>query len=361
MTRVKREWGEAAMLNQAAIRAHELDEVYNVPPKRIGSALWCGIDHQRGYHPDPFWGGLLDVYRMPRYSYYLYKSQYEPSFKLKGIETGPMVYIANEITQASPKDITIYSNCDEVRLTWLGKVVGPIKPDSNFKHMPHPPFVFKNVFDFHEISANWRNRTGEIKLIAEGLINGKVVTTQVRQYAERTTGIHLEIDSAGSALYADGSDFIPVRATVVDNKGVTKVLAVENIHFEVQGAGEIIGSSATQANPMRTQFGTATLLVRATTQPGFIKVTATCPGLKSAEITFSSLKPAMPLWYDPSYTTKKGTTIVNTKENTSVTNSGNDTPEIIQLKETIKHLQLDITSRDQDIMELRSHLIKKRD
>ena len=100
-TRVNRQWGERALLGQAAIRARDLDSVYATPPIRLGAALWCGIDHQRGYHPDPFWGGLLDNARVPRYAYYLFKSQYSPDYRLPGIATGPMLHIAHELTQIS--------------------------------------------------------------------------------------------------------------------------------------------------------------------------------------------------------------------------------------------------------------------
>jgi beta-galactosidase len=63
-TRVKLEWGEGPLLKQSAIRARDLDGLFGTPPIRLGAALWCGIDHQRGYHPDPFWGGLLDEFRI---------------------------------------------------------------------------------------------------------------------------------------------------------------------------------------------------------------------------------------------------------------------------------------------------------
>ena len=156
-TRVKREWGEGPLLEQAVIRAHDLDEVYATPPVRIGAALWCGIDHQRGYHPDPFWGGLLDGSRVPRYTYELFRSQYPPDYKLPGIVTGPMVRIAHELTQVSGGDVVVYSNCEEVRLSWLGRGVATRKPDAAYRSLPHPPFTFKNVFDFAKIKRDWRD------------------------------------------------------------------------------------------------------------------------------------------------------------------------------------------------------------
>lgn len=43
-----------------------------------------------------------------------------PAEPNKGLiaDSGPMVYIANAMTPFSPKEVTIYSNCDEVRLTY---------------------------------------------------------------------------------------------------------------------------------------------------------------------------------------------------------------------------------------------------
>ncbi|MDR0327151.1 MAG: NPCBM/NEW2 domain-containing protein, partial [Planctomycetaceae bacterium] len=150
-TRVKREWGEAALLKQAMIRARDLPGIYGSSPKQIGATLWCGIDHERGYHPDSFWGGLLDGLRNPKYSYHVFKSQYDADFKLPGIETGPMIFIAHELTQISPSDVLILTNCEEVRLTWLGKEIGTQKPAEDYNKMPHPPVIFKDVFDFRVI------------------------------------------------------------------------------------------------------------------------------------------------------------------------------------------------------------------
>lgn len=351
-TRVKREWGEKALLQQALIRADNLREVYGTPPIRIGATIWCGIDHQRGYHPDPFWGGLLDSYRIPRYSYQLFKSQYAPDYRLPGIKTGPMLFIAHELTQVSPADVVIFTNCDEVRLTWLGRVIGTAKPQAG-SPLPHPPIVFKNVFDYSVISRDWRSRTGEIEMIAEGLINGKVVIREVKKYPERTTALKLEVDAAGLGLTSEGSDFIPVRATIVDNKGVPKVLADDTVRFEVDGPAEIIGDHGLN-NPMKAQFGIATALIRAGTQPGTITVRAHATGLKSAEITLRSSVHALPLLFDASYvtTSKKiepAVVFAAAPKSTATVNS-----EMEKLRDEVRRLQLELTSNRQDLMELRS-------
>ncbi|GAB6008742.1 glycoside hydrolase family 2 TIM barrel-domain containing protein [Dysgonomonas reticulitermitis] len=350
--RVLREWGEKALMNQAMTRARDLPGIYSTSLDRIGATLWCGIDHQRGYHPDPFWGGLLDVYRMPKYSYYLFKSQYDPNFKIEGLKTGPMIYITNELTQESEKDVVVFTNCEEVRLTYMGKVIDTQKPDKKDKGMPHPPVTFKDVFNFREITSNWRNRTNQIEMVAEGLIDGKVACTQVKKYPERTTGIKLMLDDARIALMADGSDFVPIRAMIVDNKGVTKVLASEYIRFEVEGPAEIIGNASTNANPMKTQFGVATAFIKATTTAGKIKIKAHCYGLESDEIEIESIPADMSLLYDANYapqTATKGT-------QTAISTTAKSASDCKELEKQVNTLQLQLTSRDQEVMELKSRL-----
>lgn len=294
--RVKREWGEHALNIQAGIRADHLSGLYNTPTRKIGAALWAGIDHQRGYNPDPFWGGLLDVYRVPRYSYYLFKSQYDPDLKVPGISTGPMVYICHELTYISDRDVVVYTNCQQVHLTWEGKDYGTRGPDPS-AHEPHPPVIFKNVFDITTIGGalNKDNHLGKLEMVAEGLINGQVVCREAKQYPQRTTGLHLEVDDLGVPLQADGSDFVPVRAYVVDQYGTTKVLESAYVTFHVDGPGEIIGGEANHGNPMKTEFGVATALVRAGMTPGTLHVTATTDGLKSDAIDIQSVAPSLPL------------------------------------------------------------------
>jgi beta-galactosidase len=352
-TRVKREWGEEPLLGQSVIRARNLDDVYGTPPQRIGATLWCGIDHERGYHPDPFWGGLLDGFRVPRYSFQLFKSQYPPDYKLEGIESGPMVFITHELTQVSGGDVIIYSNCEEVRLTWLGNDLGTQKPDAGYKYLPHPPFTFANAFDFGVIKRDWRPRTGEIEMIAEGLIGGKVVARQVKKYPERTTAVTVTVDDAGIGLAADGSDFVPLRATIVDNKGVPKVLASEFVTFEVEGPGEIISGPLAYANPAKTEFGTATALLRAGTRPGVIKVRATVAGLAPGEVYIASTAPKLPLAWDSAYAeaSRRVSSAPAAAQRGEPGSSGGDAAK---LREEVRRLQAELTAKQQEVMEMRS-------
>lgn len=358
-TRVKMEWGEKPLLTQALMQAETLNGLFTTPKSRLGGAKWAGIDHQRGYHPDPFWGGLLNGFRIPRYLYYVYKSQYDHDYNVSGVETGPMLFIAHELTQISSKDIVVFSNCDEVRLTWLGKQVTlkSSSAETKFKDLPHPPYIFKDIFDFSVIKSKYRSKTKEVKLIAEGLIDGKVVVRQEKDYPEHTAGVRLSIAGEGIGLTADGADFIPVRATIVDIDGNKKVLASENVHFTIEGPAEIIGNNTTHANPAKTEMGVATALIRALTSPGKITVTAHVNGLESDSITFES----QPVTSDYLYDEKYFNTSVKPKTSQTliIQKKGSELPnDVLELKKKIKQLELIITGKEQDLMEIRSKIKK---
>ncbi len=353
--RINREWGEAAMLHQATIRAHYLGDIFGAYPCYLGAALWAGIDHQRGYSPEAFWGGLLDAYRVPRPAYYLFKSQYPPDYNVPGVETGPMVYITNEVTQISAPDVIVYSNCEEVRLTWLGKVIDTRKPDTDCKHLPHPPFTFTNVFSFDAMRKQYGWNLEKAQMVAEGLIGGKVVVTEVKKFAQQTTGVKLSLADAGIGLTADGSDVIPVRATIVDNKGVPKVLASEYVIFEVTGPGELVNGPMAHANPAKAVFGTVTALIRSTNKPGIIHVRASILGLKGDEIDIQTLPPALPMFYDQAYATASRPPL---SDNVIISStSANNLPiDVRQLQEQNAQLQQELTTRTQQLIDLRHQL-----
>ena len=154
-SRVARNWGEQPMRVQAQHYAcpyypvTSYDVLYKQSPQHVGGCLWHSFDHQRGYHPDPFYGGLMDVFRQPKYSYYMFMAQRPAVKNDRNAGSGPMVYIAHEMTPFSGKDVTVYSNCDEVRLTFnKGGKTYTYKKDKNRPGMPSPVITFPDVYDF---------------------------------------------------------------------------------------------------------------------------------------------------------------------------------------------------------------------
>ena len=281
-SRVARNWGEQPMLIQAQHYANPTytytcyDALYRTPRQHVGGCLWHSFDHQRGYHPDPFYGGLMDVFRQPKYSYYMFKAQRSPQKQERLFETGPMVYIAHEMTPFSGKDVTVYSNCDEVRLTFLknGKTYTYNKPVVK-EGMPSPVITFPDVYDFMTDKAMSRKKKqDEVLLRAEGLIDGKVVATHEVHPARRPEKVLLWVDNENVNLKADGSDFVTVVAAIADKNGNIKRLNNYYVKFHVEGEGRILGDAGILANPAPVKWGTAPVLIQSTLRPGKIKITA---------------------------------------------------------------------------------------
>lgn len=311
-SRVSRAWGEHPMLVQAqhySIPPYpyiSYDILYKTSRQHIGGALWHPFDHQRGYHPDPFYGGIMDAYRQPKYSYYMFKAQRDPKKTDLIAETGPMVYIANEMTPFSPKDVTVFSNCDEVKLTkFENGETFTYKIDKNRKGMPFPPIVFKNVYNFMDIKEKHRERkANEVFLKAEGFINGKLVAVDTVRPALRPEKILFRLDDENLRLKANGSDFVTVVASVTDKKGNIKRLNNSILEFEISGQGEILGNQSFIANPQHLRWGTAPILVKSTHIPGKITVKASLrmEGSQrpiSGEISFTSVATEKEMIYNP--------------------------------------------------------------
>lgn len=310
-SRVARNWGEQPMRVQAQHYAcpyypvTSYDVLYKQSPQHVGGCLWHSFDHQRGYHPDPFYGGLMDVFRQPKYSYYMFMAQRPAVKNDRNAGSGPMVYIAHEMTPFSGKDVTVYSNCDEVRLTFnKGGKTYTYKKDKNRPGMPSPVITFPDVYDFMVDKAFSRTqKQDDVYLLAEGLIDGKVVAIHKVVPARRPEKILLWMDNEGTDLKADGSDFVTVVAAVADKNGNIKRLNNYNICFSIEGEGRLLGGPGVLANPVPVKWGTAPVLVQSTLKPGKIRITASVlfEGLQmpiSGELEFESKPSVFPLVYD---------------------------------------------------------------
>ena len=248
-SRVARGWGEVPMLIQAEHYANPsyikkypilcYETICNKPKQIVGACFWHSFDHQRGYHADPFYGGIMDAFRQPKTSYYMFMAQRSPEKSDLIADNGPMIYIAHEITPFSPTDVTVYSNCEEIRLTvFKGGKEYVYKKDPNHKGMPSPIITFKDVYHFMEWKAMARaGKQDDAYLLAEGLIGGEVVVSHKRYPSGQADHQVVRLDNENVSLKADGSDFVTVVAAVADKNGNIKRLNNYNIRFSIEGEG----------------------------------------------------------------------------------------------------------------------------
>ena len=295
LNRAARAWGEKPMLTAALSLCDTYGTMFHGQRQFIGGCQWHPFDHQRGYHPDPYYGGIYDAFRQKKYAFEMFRSQVS--------DGEPMVFIANEMTQFSDSDVTVFSNCDSVRLTVFEgdkSVTLPVVHDAN--GIQCAPVVFKGFWDFwqaREYSYKQRNWQ-RVSLLAEGIRDGKVVVKEKKMPSRRSTKLRLYVDDMGKQLTADGSDFIVVVAEVTDDNGNVKRLATDNIYFTVEGEGRIIGDGADiMANPRKVEWGSAPVLIQATDRPGKITITARSYyegnyAPKADTLTIESVAPALP-------------------------------------------------------------------
>ena len=292
LNRASRSWGERPMLMQAMSLHQSTEELFKTTGQFIGGCQWHPFDHQRGYHPDPYWGGDYDAFRQPKTVATMFMAVLQPPTQQ------PVVSIAHEMTQFSEKDVTVFSNCDSVRLTMYGG------EHSWTQAAEKGVALFKDAWDFFEArnwsytKKNWQN----VKMVAEGIVDGKVVCTTEKMPSRRSTKLRLYADEMGKPLVADGSDFIVVVCEVTDDLGHVRRLAKENIIFSVEGEGEIIGDASINANPRAVEWGSAPVLIRSTKKAGKIKVKAEVqfPGVHAptpAELEIESITNDLPMCF----------------------------------------------------------------
>jgi beta-galactosidase len=292
--RVARAWGETPMLVQASTHLLGLNRVCVPETRPAGADLWAGIDAFRGYHHQPFLGAPLDVFRLPKFDYFMFQSQRPPEVKPGRVGSGAMVFIANFASFYSPSNVVVFSNCEQVRLTQNGKLLATQEPDPGY-HTPHPPFTFKAGEFSESRSMLFANPTTQSwlaqpigELLAEGLIDNKVVAVHHIHSPGVPAAIQLQIDSCGFDPVADGSDWVRVYAHICDARGTTHPYADDLVTFSAEGEGRLIGGASIFANPVRAEGGIATALVRTTRVPGPVMVRAIAAGLGEASVQFVS-------------------------------------------------------------------------
>ncbi len=264
---VDRKDGEEAMLVQAFNHQESLN-ANRALPFLCGDGLWVGIDFQ--IYPS----GIIDYFRLPKFSFYFFQSQRDPYLKFENINSGPTIFIANYWTENSPRDVRIFSNCDSVQLQINGKAIATQKPDKDSisDNLLHPPFTFKNV--------NWQ--PGELKAV--GFVSGKQTVEFIRCTPREAQAIEIEFNITSNPV-ADGEDMFFAHAKIVDKNGTVVTANDSWVEFEVKGAAILVNPSSIQA-----EAGIASALLRVTEIPGDVVVKATAKGLENGIKTISSVR-----------------------------------------------------------------------
>jgi beta-galactosidase len=236
--------GEARLLQQALNFQEAHNDDLNTPA--FGDALWVMFDYNRGYAPDLESSGVMDIFRLPKFSYWFFRSQRDAGEPVAGRPVGPVVYIANYWTADSPREVRVYSNCEEVALYSNGQLMERRRPDTSrlSTHLKHAPFIFKTS----------RFEPGTLQAV--GYLGGREVTRFERRTPGDLDGLALEFDLGGRPFAADDKDTTFCYASLKDKTGTLIPTARVPVFFGVTGPAQLLGN-----NPIMSEAGTATALV----------------------------------------------------------------------------------------------------
>lgn len=268
-----RQYGQKRLLQQALNYQEAHND--NLNGNFLGDANWLMFDYKRGYVADIESSGIMDIMRLPKFSYYFYQSQRSATGSSSFAK--PVLFIANYWERQTDTIVKVYSNCEEVALFLDGKLVSRQRPDTadNCRNLAHPPFTFRlPVFVPGKLSA-----VGYIQ-------NRKIAETAV-ETPGNAQAVRLEVDESGKKLQAGKNDIVFVYACIKDAKGNTLPGADDSITLKInKGDAQIIGPET-----VRSEAGIAAFLLRAGKTPGEIVITATAGNLDQHSLQLRSTGP----------------------------------------------------------------------
>lgn len=297
--RAARSYTEKGLINQCILRQNALNGTMleeeggywdhaklDANPRMSGYFLWSFNDVARGTDVVTAFCGVVDIDRYEKFGYY----QLQAMQNARNPAYGPMIFIASYNNRPDlDKDIVVFSNCDKVKLYRNNVFLKEITRAENAKTASFvadkdgsPYFLFKTN----------EYQKGELK--AEGILNGKVVSTHIVRTPEKADHLEIELATKGITPIADGSDMIPFYVKVCDKNGTVvsnvKPLETFKINLKVSGNGKLIGANVPRIEiaSQQTESGIGYGIIRTTMQEGKIEITATSEGLKSAQKTINT-------------------------------------------------------------------------
>lgn len=257
--------GEKRLLQQSV----NIEEAYydNRTIPAVGDGYWVMFDYNRGYSNDLESSGIMSIDRLPKFSYYFFRSQRDAAETSKLYSCGPMVYIASYYNEKSPLNIKVFSNCDEVELLLNGTSLGKKQVSAN-----HASTIF-TISEFVK---------GEI--IAKGYIKGKESAIHSVKTPEAPVKLELKADLSRKEPKAGCNDVIFIYARLLDENNT--VVPENNIPvtFKIEGDAMVLNPGE-----IKTEAGIATALLKIGNTIGEIKIRATDSEGRSGIISIKAL------------------------------------------------------------------------
>jgi len=258
---------------------------YDDRPFLSGLFFWTGFDYRGEANPLSWPAvnsefGIVDLCGFPKDIFYYLKSWWG---------TKPVMHIMPHWNwkgrEGENVKVTIYSNAEEIELLLKNKSLGKKKMERN-GHL------------------EWNVAYQPGTLVANGFAKGKLIVSEQIETTDAPAKVILESDRV--VLKADGEDVAVITVQLKDKKNHFVPTANNEITFTISGPGKIAGVGngdpashepeqfvKTVSDPLpqwkrKTFNGLAQIIIKTTTQPGKITLTASADGLVPAILILRS-------------------------------------------------------------------------
>lgn len=217
----------------------------------LGSIGWCAFDYNTHYDFGSgdriCYHGVMDMYRMPKFASYMYKSQIDPK---KEIVVEPLTHWSRG-NKTATFPIYVCTNCDAIEVVIEGVSWGVFnrdKTDDNLKGLKYPPILISIP------GGEWGAKWNDINFI--GIFNNEKVAN--KKFCSNPTIYDMNVCSDDTILNKGEFDTTRVVVKVVDEE--------QNLLPYVQGAIQIMSDGIEIIGDKLVPFsgGTAVFWVKTT-------------------------------------------------------------------------------------------------
>lgn len=200
----------------------------------LGAIGWCAFDYNThgdyGAGDKICYHGIFDMFRIPKYAAYAYRSQKSPSEEI--IMQPATGFSRGEKALYGIMPFLVITNCDYIEVYMYGKSLGLFFPSDKFFGLPHPP-IEVNV----DVGALWNDIWQDGKIV--GYIDGKPVSEYKFLRDPHLDGFTTKQDD--DVISSSEVDTTRIQVDFVDQLGHPCTFYNGVIEIETEGDIELIG------------------------------------------------------------------------------------------------------------------------
>ncbi len=262
--------------NQARLFAKAVGQA-NLSPDMLGAIGWCAFDYNThgdfGAGDKICYHGVMDIFRMPKYSAQFYRSQKNPQQEIVMEPATQFSRNDNKDTQLAIP-FMVLTNCDYIEVEMYGKEPVRFYPSTQYPGLAHPPIEVENDW------GRWYDKWQDGKV--SGYYQGKKVAE--KPFARDAYFGDLRVVQEDIQLQNERVDEGRFTCCFVDQVGNEMTYYPGMLQIETEGDIEVVGPSLMAVMGGKLSFWVKT---KATQVPQTAQVHIRVPGNAMPEKHFA--------------------------------------------------------------------------